>query len=365
MALRSQHNRQPLPIASLHQTSDWSRAKGWLAPLAIATATIVTTSTSLALGILTNLMPNAQAGEFFTEETTSAAVDIVHGWSHTQGAYTISVTNSSRSRLTVPLDVSGAQTCGLTALGLTDGSTVSLGSLDEACSLTLFPHLDRLINQQVQTLLITLDNQLVEIPTTAADRLALARVANQSRDAYLLFQNEVAKAVATYTGPPSNTPAAPAPVSPTVETQSPPTAAAPPAASPAASAPAVERDFTPIPSAAPPATTTNAAAPPVIPNSEAELAIVGNIREDSIPGGSRLTVQAINTSNLAVRAAQARFEFSFNNRVVDTRTVAFNPNTIPPGTTATAEVTKTEQNWDSVNVSFVWDRPVPSSGPTP
>jgi hypothetical protein len=105
-----------------------------------------------------------------------------------------------------------------------------------------------------------------------------------------------------------------------------------------------------------------------------ELVIVGDIQEQTVGGGSRLTVQARNTSPLStVLSAQARFEFSRGNEVVETRTSAFDPSDIPPGATATAEVLKTGENWDKVSVSFLWDRPVnqtsqvpaPNNGTTP
>ncbi|WP_051039726.1 hypothetical protein [Synechococcus sp. PCC 7336] len=295
---------------------------------------------------------SSRAGEYFTEETTSSAVDIVRGWNHTQDTYTVTVTNSTRSRLQVPLEISGAQTCGLAALALSDGSTLSIGSLDSDCTLPLFPYLDRLINQQVETLLLTLDNQLVEIPTTAGDRLALARVANQSREIYLTFQDEVAKAVAFYTGN-STPPTAPATAANPAPSTAPPTnpnesanpVAANPGPDPVAPPTAPEPIATPAPVAASPAP-------------QPELVIVGEIREEAVAGGSKLVVQAINTSTLSVLSARARFEFTFNNEVVDTRTVAFTPGTVDPGVTATAEVIKTEQNWDAVSVSFVWDRPI-------
>ncbi|MGK7906306.1 MAG: hypothetical protein AB4040_03640 [Synechococcus sp.] len=348
--------------------------------LAVSIAAIV------GLGSQPKLLQQVQAGEYFTEETTSAAVDVVHGWTHTEGDFQISVTNSNRSNLSVPLEVEGAQSCGLAAFTLSDGTNLSIGSLDQACTISLFPYLDRLINQQVQTLLLTVDNQLVEIPTTADDRLALARVADQSRDVYLLFQEEVAKTVAFYTAersqaaapsaPASNPPASAIATPATADTstqQAPtpsevPTPPSPPAADPSSSSSNVPTEQAPTSSEAPssppaanlppetPPTPSPVAASPV---SQTELVIVGDIEEEAAPtGGSRITVNAVNNSQRTALSAQARFEFLSNQQVVDSRVVAFDPNDVPPGASARAQVLKTEENWDTVRVSFVWERPV-------
>ena len=359
------------------------------------------TVSAAAVGLcLTNVLwRSARAGEYYTEETTSAAVDVVHGWTHTAGNFQVSVTNSNRSRLSVPLEIEGAQSCGLAAFTLDDGTNLSIGSLDQACTISLFPYLDRLINQQVQTLLLTIDNELVEIPTTAADRLALARVADQSRDVYLLFQEEVAKTVAFYTAersqpssPPvatssiTESPTSPAPDrAPPVpdsssgpETESPaepdpytsdstvPSGEAPSETevAPSETAPQSPPEFDPIPDTSPAPAPVAAS-----PASQSELVIVGDIEEEPAPtGGSRITVNAVNNSQRTAISAQARFEFLSNQQVVDTRVVAFDPNDVPPGASARAQVLKVEENWDTVRVSFVWERPVQPEGrssPTP
>ena len=84
---------------------------------------------------------------------------------------------------------------------------------------------------------------------------------------------------------------------------------------------------------------------------------MGDIQETPAPtGGSNITVNAVNNGDRTAISAQARFEFLSNNQVVDTRTVAFDPNDVPPGASARAQVLKTEENWDTVRVSFVWER---------
>ncbi|MGK7913794.1 MAG: hypothetical protein AB4050_20265 [Synechococcus sp.] len=319
------------------------------------------TGTGLMITIA-SLPPQLNAGEYFVEETTSSVVDEVHGWTHTEGQYTISVTNSNRSQLSVPLEVEGAQSCGLASFSLTDGNTLTIGSLDQACTIPLFPFLDRLINQQVQALVLSVDGQRLEIPTTDADRLALARVGDRSRDVYLLFQEEVAKAVAFYTNQPG-----------TSNTDDPDTAAS------ASPVPNSEPSLAPAPEPAPEPTpvaeansspnsgleTSSSPGPAPTPNSQAAvdgdtpaaLEIVGDIGEQVAPaGGSQITVNAVNNGGQTAIAAQARFEFLSNNQVIDTRTVAFEPNDVPAGESARAQVLKTETNWDTVRVSFVWER---------
>ncbi|MEM8715839.1 MAG: hypothetical protein AAGE92_08685, partial [Cyanobacteria bacterium P01_G01_bin.4] len=305
------------------------------------------------------LTPQLNAGEYSVEETTSSVVDEVHSWTHTEGDYTISVTNSNRSQLSVPLEVTGAQSCGLASFTLTDGNTLTIGSLDQACTIPLFPFLDRLINQQVQALILSVDGQRLEIPTTDADRLALARVGDRSRDVYLLFQEEVAKAVAFYTNQPGTETNTPATAPPNVPTPEPSLAPAPepnPEPTPVAEASASSSSGqdsnssqeTPPPPEPTPTPEPQAAADA---DSPAALEIVGNIGEQVVPaGGSRITVNAVNNGGQTAIAAQARFEFLSNNQVVDTRTVAFEPNDVPAGESARAQVLKTEANWDTVRV---------------
>ncbi|MEM9569080.1 MAG: hypothetical protein AAF974_12320 [Cyanobacteria bacterium P01_E01_bin.34] len=311
------------------------------------------------------LTPQLNAGEYSIEETTSSVVDEVHSWTHTEGGYTISVTNSNRSQLSVPLDVDGAQSCGLAAFTLTDGNTLTIGSLDQACTIPLFPFLDRLINQQVQALVLSVDGQRLEIPTTDADRLALARVGDRSRDVYLLFQEEVAKAVAFYTNQPGTDAEASDSEAPNAAASAPPSAPIPePSLAPA---PEPNPEATPVAEAS--ASSSSGQETPPVPepapdpqaavDSPAALEIVGNIGEQVVPaGGSRITVNAVNNGGQTAIAAQARFEFLSNNQVIDTRTVAFEPNDVPAGESARAQVLKTETNWDTVRVSFVWERPL-------
>ncbi|MEN9269294.1 MAG: hypothetical protein Q6L49_00855, partial [Thermostichales cyanobacterium HHBFW_bins_127] len=96
-------------------------------------------------------------------------------------------------------------------------------------------------------------------------------------------------------------------------------------------------------------------APPTA-SSDQDFVIVGSIQEERSGAGSRLSVQAINRSTRTILAAQAKFDFFRNNQLVDTRIAAFTPSDVPPGATATAQVNKTDNNWDRVTVSFLWQR---------
>jgi hypothetical protein len=84
------------------------------------------------------------------------------------------------------------------------------------------------------------------------------------------------------------------------------------------------------------------------------LIIVGEIREERVGAGSRLTVEATNPTPFAVINAQARFDFYQGEQIVDTRKVGFNPSDVAPGQSATAQVIKTDATWDRVTVSFEW-----------
>jgi len=142
----------------------------------------------------------------------------------------------------------------------------------------------------------------------------LAQVANQSREAFVFFQQELARVLELLRqSDPKQSETAPQP-------------------------------GTPVPTATP---AESAASP-------GDFVIVGSIREERVGAGSRLSVEAINRSTRTVLNARARFTFYRGEEVVDTRVAAFEPSDVPPGQRASASVLKTEANWDRVTVTFQW-----------
>jgi hypothetical protein len=194
------------------------------------------------------------------------------------------------------------------------------------CQVNIFPQLDKFINRDGERLRLSLNGQVREILLTENDKIGMAQVANQSREAFILFQQELARVVTQLRS------------SPPPQAAQPPTAPAPPLPPPQAVSP------TPPPPAAPP------------PDSTQDFVIVGSIKEERSGAGSLLSVQAINRSTRTILTAQAKFDFFRNNQLVDTRIAAFNPSDVPPGAMATAQVSKTDNNWDRVTVSFLWQR---------
>jgi hypothetical protein len=263
------------------------------------------------LSILTFCGSPAWAGEYFTEEVTRPSVEVIHGWREVVSGTRVTITNTSPGSFRVPLEIELADraSCDRADLVLTNKSTLPLGSFRD-CILNLFPYLDKFINQEVASIRVTLKgpNPLLEIPLSEADRLILAQVANQSREAFVFFQQELARVLELLK----------------------------------------QQGATPQPSA--PASPTPAASGP----NPGELVIVGSIREERVGAGSRLSVEAINRSNRTVLNARARFTFYRGGEVVDTRVAAFEPSNVPPGQKASASVLKTDANWDRVTVTFQW-----------
>ncbi len=261
----------------------------------------------------------AQAGDYFTEEVTSPSIEVVHGWVTSVQEREITVTNTSRGGLNVPLEIEGTG-CGEVEMDvISTGQVQLLGSMRN-CSLNLFPFLDKLINRDMSALRVALDGEsFLEIPLDDDDRLILARVGNQSREAFLTFQAELSRVLELFQEA-NATAGIPIPT---------------PTSTPVAA--------TPVP------------VPP--PTQSAQLVIVGQIQEEPVGAGTRLRVTAINPGTVTTLSAQARFNFFLNDQEVDTRRVAFSPTDVPPGEQATAEVIKTDSNWDRVTVVFEWLNP--------
>ncbi|MDX2272288.1 MAG: hypothetical protein NW237_10135 [Cyanobacteriota bacterium] len=270
----------------------------------------------------------AFSGEYFSEEVTSPSLEVIHGWRQSVGELEVSVTNNSRGSFKVPLEITTSG-CQEVEMSLTSGKTLPLGKM-ENCVINLFPVLDKLINREVAGFRVAITNQpVLEIPVAEEDRLILARIGNQSREAFLFFQRELTRVIALLRE--GNTPTTPLPIPTPISVAPPPT---------------------PLPATPPPtpaATTRSVGTDPLV--------IVGEIQEERLGAGSRLKVEAINRDRVAVLAAKARFDFYQNNQIVDTRTEAFQPSDVPPGAKAIAQVVKTESNWDRVTVSFEWQSP--------
>jgi len=264
-------------------------------------------------------------GEYITEPVPATTPEIRHLWRTLVEGIPVSLSNTSRGGVTVPL-AAQASTCGPAQLVLTSGRVIELGMMTN-CQVNIFPQLDKFINRDGERLRLSLNGQVREILLTENDKIGMAQVANQSREAFILFQQELVRVVSQLRTPPSpgaaQDSAAPSPAAP------PPLQAVPP---------------TPPPPAAPP------------PDSTQDFVIVGSIKEERSGAGSLLSVQAINRSTRTILTAQAKFDFFRNNQLVDTRIAAFNPSDVPPGAMATAQVSKTDNNWDRVTVSFLWQR---------
>ncbi len=257
----------------------------------------------------------AWGGEYFTEEVTRPSLEVVHGWREVVSGTQVTITNTSSGSFRVPLEIDLADrtSCERAELVLTNKSTLPLGSFQD-CILNLFPYLDKFINQEVASIRVTLKGAtpLLEIPLEESDRLILAQVANQSREAFVFFQQELARVLELLKQP-------------TASQSAPPQPSAPASPTPAAAGP-----------------------------NPGELVIVGSIREERVGAGSRLSVEAINRSSRTVLNARARFTFYRGGEVVETRVAAFEPSDVPPGQKATASVLKTDANWDRVTVTFQW-----------
>lgn len=257
------------------------------------------------------------AGEYFTEEVTSPSLEIVHGWRQEVYGIGVTITNTSLGSFRVPLeiDMEDRTSCERADLVLTNNRIMPMGSFQD-CILNIFPYLDKFINQEVASIRVTLKGPapLLEIPVEESDRLILAQVANQSREAFVFFQQELARVLELLRqSDPKQSETAPQP-------------------------------GTPVPTATP---AESAASP-------GDFVIVGSIREERVGAGSRLSVEAINRSTRTVLNARARFTFYWGEEVVDTRVAAFEPSDVPPGQRASASVLKTEANWDRVTVTFQW-----------
>jgi len=266
----------------------------------------------------------AAAGEYITEPVPATTPEIRHLWRTLVEGIPVSLSNTSRGGVIVPL-AAQASSCGPAQLVLTSGRVIELGMMTN-CQVNIFPQLDKFINRDGERLRLSLNGQVREILLTENDKIGMAQVANQSREAFILFQQELARVVTQLRS------------SPPPQAAQPPTAPAPPLPPPQAVSP------TPPPPAAPP------------PDSTQDFVIVGSIKEERSGAGSLLSVQAINRSTRTILTAQAKFDFFRNNQLVDTRIAAFNPSDVPPGAMATAQVSKTDNNWDRVTVSFLWQR---------
>ncbi|NJL98675.1 MAG: hypothetical protein HC924_07585 [Synechococcaceae cyanobacterium SM2_3_2] len=261
-------------------------------------------------------IPAAQAGDYFTEEVTSPSIEVVHGWLTTIQGREVTVTNTSRGGLNVPLEIEGTG-CGEVEMDVISTSQVQLLGSMRNCSLNLFPFLDKLINRDAAALRVALEGgSILEIPLDDDDRLILARVGNQSREGFLTFQAELSRVLELFQQA-NETAGIPIP--------------------------------TPVPTVAP--------TPTPAPAQSSQLVIVGQIEEETVGAGTRLRVTAINPTTVATLSAQARFDFFLGEEQVDTRQVAFSPRDVPPGEQATAEVIKTDSNWDRVTVIFEWLTP--------
>ncbi len=254
------------------------------------------------------------AGEYFTEEVTSPSLEIIHGWRQEVYGIGVTITNTSLGSFRVPLeiDMEDRASCERADLVLTNNRIMPMGSFQD-CILNIFPYLDKFINQEVASIRVTLKGPapLLEIPVEESDRLILAQVANQSREAFVFFQQELARVLELLK-------------------QSDP-----------------GQSETALPTASP--TPTAASAP-----NPGDFVIVGSIREERVGAGSRLSVEAINRSTRTVLNARARFTFYQGEAVIDTRVAAFEPSDVPAGQRASASVLKTEANWDRVTVTFQW-----------
>lgn len=282
-----------------------------------------------------------QAGEYFTEEVTSPSIEVVHGWAETIGDRDITVTNTSRGGIKVPLELTGND-CGSAEMALSNDRIQPLGEMED-CTVNLFPFLDKLINQEVTSFRVAVagGSQIIDIPVSDVDAKILARVGNQSRESFLFFQQELARVLELFRQA----------ANPSLSSQAvPPTPIATPAPTPIT---------TPIvtPAVAPTPIANTAPANPGSPSASAgELIIVGQIQEERAGAGSRLSVEAINPTEFGVLAARARFDFYQGEQVIDSRTTAFAPSDVPPGERATASVVKTDLDWERVTVSFEWQR---------
>lgn len=260
------------------------------------------------------------AGEYFTEEVTRPSLEIIHGWRQEVQGITITITNTSLGSFQVPLeiDLEDRNSCQRADLVLTNNRIMPMGSFQE-CILNIFPFLDKFINQEVASIRVSLSGAtpLLEIPIEESDRLILAQVANQSQEAFVFFQQELARVLDLLQQ--SN-------AGPSMTAQQPPS---------------------PEPTATPTPPTASTANP-------GDFVIVGQIREERVGAGSRLSVEAINRSTRTVLNARARFSFYQGEKVVDTRVVSFEPSDVPAGERAFASVLKTDPNWDRVTVTFLW-----------
>jgi hypothetical protein len=243
----------------------------------------------------------------------------------------------------------------------------------DQCTINVFPLLDKLINQEVAGFRVLIGGQVMDIPVTDDDRLILARVGNQSRQAFVLFQKELTRVLdlfrqagASPTPTSATTPLATAPQL-TAGPQTPAT----PALAPSPTPPFIPITPLPLPAGVEPRSTTTFPSPAGLPPLTSPTApaiaapsaanpenfvIVGTIQEERLGAGSRLWVEAINRGQVVVLSAQAKFDFYQNNQIIDTRISAFVPSDVPPGQKAKAEVIKTESNWDRVTVNFQWQR---------
>lgn len=273
----------------------------------------------------------AWSGEYFTEEVTSPSIEVIHGWKTEVEGIEVTITNSSRGSIEVPMEVT-SRSCGDAEMLLLSGRVLPVGEM-ENCVINLFPFLDKVINQEISGFRVALPERVLEVPVTEADRLLLARVGNQSREAFIFFQEELARVMNMLrraSGDPMATD----------------TAASPSSA-----------QSTPLPVPTPESLAPQESSAQVSTSSEnAELVIVGGIQEERSGAGSRLRVEAINPTDFVVLSAVARFDFYRGDQIVDTRRAAFNPTDVLPGQRVMAEVVKTEADWDRVTVSFEWRR---------
>ncbi len=272
---------------------------------------------SVLLSTLTLWGSPTWAGEYFTEEVTSPSLEIIHGWRQEVYGIGVTITNTSLGSFQVPLeiDLEDRNSCEEADLVLTNNRTMPMGSFQD-CILNIFPYLDKFINQEVASIQVTLNGAapLLEIPVEESDRLILAQVANQSREAFVFFQQELARVLELLRQ------------------------------SDAGESETAQQPATPAPTATPAESAAN----------PGDFVIVGQIREERVGAGSRLSVEAINRSTRTVLNAQARFSFYQGEEVVDTRVAGFEPSDVPAGERAFANVLKTEANWDRVTVTFQW-----------
>ncbi len=286
----------------------------------------------------------AWAGEYFTEEVSNPSIAVIHGWRHQSDGLEMTLTNSDIGTFRMPWEVNLA-TCERLEFRLSDGSSVSFLP-EERCTANVFSQLDKLINLQVTALVIVSNGTSQSVSLAESDQVALANVANLSRTAFVLFQQEVARALGQAPAAPPTTPdMAPAPPPPlTSQPNTPPI-------------PIINTTATPTPAAPPPPAQNSTFDTGTVTPTAGQLVIVGDIREEFVSAGSQLTVEAINTGTTTVLSAQARFQFFSQDQIVDNRIAAFTPSDVSPGTTATASVLKTDENWDRVSVSFIWAEP--------